>query len=171
MRLFLQRTALLSFLLAAVCDAGWAQQRITWAEFSTKATPVNKIRMVLPDGTHVEGYTLTAKPDGLDFNVTRTSNRQAHPKGKATIPRASVSAVDMRPPRWKGRLIGTLVPIAAGVAMFAAASGAEEGPFYGYVIAGGLALGAGTPAGFLMGWAVDRRFYQFIIIPEPPGAK
>jgi hypothetical protein len=170
MRFVLHRTVLLSFLLAALSHSGSAQVRLTWAEFSTKVMPTHNIRMVLPDGTHVEGYPLVAKPDGLDLHLTRTSNRQAHPKGNTTIPRSSVSVVEMRRSRWKGKLIGTLVPLAAGIAIMAA--GRNKGDdVYGYIAVGGLTVGFGTPVGFLAGRAVDRRFDQFVIIPELPGAR
>ncbi len=66
-----------------------------------------------------------------------------------------------------GKLIGTLAPIGVGVALLAAGGTNQiEGEFYGYLVAGGLTLGAGTPTGFFVGRAVDRRFDQFVIIPE-----
>ena len=139
-----------------------------------RVTPRHTIRMVLPDGTRVEGYPLQAKPDALDIYVTRTSNKQAHPKGNATITRESLSVVQVRSPRWKGKLIGTLAPIGAGVALLAAGGSNTftiEGELYGYLLAGGLTLGAGAPAGFFVGRAIDRRFDQFVIIPESRASK
>jgi hypothetical protein len=171
--LFLQRTVPLSFLLAASSGAGLAQVRVTWSEFSTKVTPRHAIRMVMPDGTHIEGYPLQAKADALDIHVTRTSNKQAHPEGNATIPRESVSVVQMRRPRRAGKLIGALAPIGVGAAIMAAGIAGNQGSdaVYGYAVVGGLTMGLGAPAGFFVGRAVDRRFDEFVIIPEPPGAR
>ncbi len=158
---------LFTFTLAALNAADPASARISWSDFSMRVTPRHTIRMVLPDGTHVEGYPLHAKPDALDIYVTRTSNKQAHPKGNATISRESLSVVQVRSPRRMGKLIGTLAPIGAGVALLAVGGTSHiEGDFYGYIAAGGLTLGVGTPVGFFVGRAVDRRFDQFVILPE-----
>ena len=163
---------LFTLTLAVLNAADSASNRITWGDFSMMVTPRHTIRMVLPDGTHVEGYPLQAKPDALDIYVTRTSNKQAHPKGNATISRESVSVVQVRSPRRIGKLIGTLVPVGVGVALLAAGGTNHiEGDFYGYLAAGGATLGFGTPAGFFVGRAVDRRFDQFVIIPEPRSPK
>src|SRR5512138_3042574 len=112
----------------AVC-AGPA--RVTWSEFAARVKPGCAIRMALPDGTQIEGRLLAVRADSMDLDVKKTSNKQAHPKGAATLERRSVRVVEVRPGRWKGRLIGTVAPLAAGGAMLAAAAiGSDESAFY-----------------------------------------
>ena len=162
-------TFLFAFAPIVLFPADVGPPRLTWAEFSAKLTPKHTVRMVLPDGTHIEGAVRQVKPDALDIHVTRTSNRQTHPKGDATIPRESLSVVDVRSPRWKGKLIGTLVPIGAGAAILAAGIAQDQGldAVYEIAAAGGLTIAIGAPAGFFVGRAVDRRFEQFVIVREP----
>ncbi len=141
--------------------------RVTWSEFSAKVAPKHTIRMVLPDGTLVEGHPLQLTADAMELSITRTSNRQAHAKGRATIPRGSVSVVEVRSPRWKGKLIGALAPIGIGTAIAVGGMAANQGSddIYVYAAAGGLTIAAGAPAGLLVGRAIDRRFERFTIIP------
>lgn len=168
-------TWILLFVLtqAALNAADAPAARITWDDFSRRVTPERTVRMVLPDGTNVEGYVLQAKPDAIDIYVTHTSNKQAHPKGNATISRESLSVVQVRSPRHIGKLIGTLAPIGVGAAIAAAGIAGNQGSdsVYGYALAGGLTIAIGAPVGFLAGRAVDRRFDQFVIIPEPHSRK
>ena len=154
-----------ALLLSFAPVARAATERVTWNEFSAKVTPEHTIRMVLPDGTRIEGHPLQIKPDSLDLRVTRTSNKQAHPKGAATVPRKSVSVVQVRSPRWAGKLIGTLVPIAAGAAILGSAF--NQGDLsYRLIPLGGVIVGAGAPSGYFIGRAVDNRMEEFIIAPE-----
>lgn len=46
--------------------AGAPGNRITWEEFRAQITPRHKIRMLLRDGSHVEGYPLVIRPDAVD---------------------------------------------------------------------------------------------------------
>lgn len=171
--MILKWSLFLLFAPVAVSAADAAENRVTWSEFSTRMTPKCTIRMVLPDGTHIEGRPLQVKPDAIDVRISRTSNKQAHRKGDAAIPRESVSVVEVRNPRWKGKLIGTLAPIGVGAAILAAGVAANQGSddVYGYAILGGATMGFGAPLGFFVGRAIDRRFEQFIIIPERQSAK
>lgn len=137
--------------------------RVTWAEFSGMMTPKHTVRMVLPDGTHVQGKVLRANSEGLEIRIRSTSNPQVHPKGEATIPRESLSVVDVRSPRSKGKLIGTLVPIGVGAGILAAGVGDGGDEVYVYLVAGGTTMGFGGVAGFFIGRAVDRRFQRFVI--------
>jgi hypothetical protein len=105
------------------------------------------VRIVLPDGAELEGRPTSFRPEAMDLHVYRSSNRQAHPKGSLTLPRQTVTVVGIRPRtlRWKGRAIGTLLPIGVGA-------------------------GVGAPAGYFIGRASDRRFVPFAILPPEPGA-
>lgn len=165
------RAALCSLLLCltpgAIRAAGAPRDRITWEEFQARVTPKHKIRMVLPDGSRLEGNPLVFRPDAIDMRVTRTSNKQAHPKGNSAIPRSSFSVVEVRSPRWAGKLIGTLAPIGIGAGILAAGvSSGGETEFYTGIAAGGCTMGFGAVAGFFVGRAIDRRFETLMIVPE-----
>jgi hypothetical protein len=143
--------------------------RITWEEFRAQITPRHKIRMLLPDGSRVEGYPLGVRPDAADMRVTRTSNKQAHPKGESAIPRSSFSVVEVRKPRRAGKLIGTLAPLGIGAGILAAGLvSSDESVFYTGIAAGGVTMGFGSVAGFFAGRAIDHRFETLVIIPEQP---
>ena len=163
MRLLLQRTARLTLMLAMVEGAGIAQKRVTWSDFSSRMTERHTIRMVLPDSTAVEGRPMEMRSDGMDIRITKTSNRQAQPKGLATIARDAVSVVQVRTPRSRGKWIGTLVPLGVGITVVAASIGRGD-ETYKLLAAGGLTMSGGSVGGFLVGRAVDRRFEQFVIV-------
>ena len=153
-------------LLPASAASGRPAQ-LTWDALAAQADTGCSIRMALPDGAVIEGHPLGFRPEAMDLRVYKTSDRRAHPKGRITIPRASVAVVEVRARRWKGRLIGVLVPIGAGAAMVGGAiAGAAEGALYGLLAGGGLTIGLGGPAGYFIGRAFDRRFEQFSIVPE-----
>jgi hypothetical protein len=142
-------------------------ERISWSDFSTRMTPRHTIRLVLPDGTRVEGKLVQVKPDGMDLDVTGGSNNPAHSKGRATIPRQSVSVIGVRSPHRSGRLIGTILPIAFGALLIVAGSQNDDDGNAPLRVASGAALmSLGGIGGFFAGRAVDRQFDQFIIIPD-----
>jgi hypothetical protein len=158
----LKRTAMLPLLIALMAAPGTAQNRLTWSDFSARMTPRHTVRMVLPDGTTIEARPLAMKSDGAEMRITKTSNRLIHPKGPSTIPRAAFSVVQVRSPRWRGRMIGTLAPIGAGIVAMASAYGKGDA-VYGYLVGGGLTAAGGGVGGYFIGRAVDRRFEQFAI--------
>ena len=165
--------ALCSLLLwlipVSIHAAGAPRNRITWEEFQARITPRHKIRMVLPDGSRLEGNPLVVRPDAIDMRVTRTSNKQAHPKGNTAIPRSSFSVIEVRNPRRAGKLIGALAPIGIGAGILAAGvSSGGETEFYTGIAAGGCTMGFGAVAGFFVGRAIDRRFETLVIAPEQP---
>ena len=76
--------------------------------------------------------------------------------------------VQVRSPRWAGKLIGTLVPIGIGAGILVAGvSSGGETEFYTGIAAGGFTMGLGGVAGFFIGRAIDRRFETLMIVPEP----
>jgi hypothetical protein len=143
------------------------QATLDWNEFSQMMHHALRLRIVLPDGAHLEGYPLNVKPDSLALDVARTSDKKAHPKGRTIIPRDAVRVVQIRSPRAKGKKVGFLLGLVPGIATFASAvtgSGDSEaqaamaGAGFGLAIFGGV-------SGLLIGRAVDRRFQEYIIVP------
>lgn len=138
---------------------------LSWGELAQLARPDWTIRVTLPDGTTVEGMPAQFEPDALSMRIVRTSNKSLHPRGEISIPRAQVKVVGIRKNRNKGRLIGTLIPVAAGIAVMGAglAMGNDEKCFIictGPVVvgAGAFTAAAGGTAGYFIGRSVDRRF-------------
>ena len=166
MRLWIPALLCGACLLPATAAAESPKQ-LTWDAFAARLDVGSAIRIVLPDGTLIEGKPGVFRPEALDLRVYKTSNRRAHPKGLTTIPRETVTVVEIRARRWKGRLIGTLVPVGLGAGMVGGGlSQSLEGPLYGLLAAGGLTMGLGGPGGYFIGRAFDRRFEQFVIVPE-----
>jgi len=147
--------------------------QLTWDRFHDTIGPSHVVRLVLPDGTALQGRPLAVHADGMDIQITKTSAKGLHPKGKETLPRNALRVVEVRSPRSKGRLIGTLVPLAAGAALMASANACEgrsigfgESCFYSMIATGGAIIGLGTPAGFFIGRSIDRRFVTYTIAAE-----
>ncbi|MBI5086838.1 MAG: hypothetical protein HZB13_19855 [Acidobacteria bacterium] len=126
-------------------------------------TPEHVVRIVLPDGVQVEGRPVELKADEMKLSVTRTSNRQLHPKGSVTVPRDAVKVVEVRKPRSKGRWIGVLAGAGPGSAIMATSSNVNNEFNVYSLLAGAAATAVGVPAGFFIGRAVDRRFQKFVV--------
>ena len=63
--------------------------RLTWSELAPVVVD-RKVGTTLPDGTRIEGQALAVRPDALVMDITKTSDRKAHPKGQTEIPRSSL---------------------------------------------------------------------------------
>jgi hypothetical protein len=145
--------------LLPLTAAAESRNQLTWDAFAARVDARCSIRMVLPDGALIEGNPVSFRPEAMDLRVYKISDRRAHPKGATTIPRETVTVVEIRARHRKGRLIGTIIPLAVGAATVAGAMARSvEAPIYGLVAAGGLTMGLGGPGGYFIGRAVDRRF-------------
>jgi hypothetical protein len=143
--------------IAAV--AATREVECSWANLS--ALIVNKrIALVLPDGPRIEGEVVEVRPDALAMTISKTSDAHANPKGAASIPRASVTALQLLEMRPTGRIVGTVVGAAAGIGaaigivlingIFSKDTGAKT--------AGIIAAIVGLPvAGFFIGRSIDRK--------------
>jgi hypothetical protein len=123
--------------------------------------------MVLPDGATIEGNLLRVTADAMVLAITKTSNRSAHPKGEASVPRESVSTLEVRSPGWKWRIIGALIPVGIAFGIIAGALHAGNGelePAIGGVA--GLTIMAGAPLGYFAGRSKDRIFRMVRVIRE-----
>jgi len=165
MRVFSKRTAQILLATVALTSLGSAQQSMSWSDFSTRMTQRHTLRIAFPDGAVIEFQPLEVKPDEVNVRITRTSDQRRHPKGLATIPRATISIVEVRSPHSRGKLIGTLAPIAVGAALVGASYGRGDDT-YVRLVAGGLTMAGGGVGGFFIGRALDRRFDRIVIAPE-----
>ncbi len=88
---------------------------LRWDELSGLAVGKD-IDVRFTDGTRVQGELLAVRPDALSIDVSKTSNKATYPKGQRNIPRASVSAFEMKrlkTARW--RVVGTTAGVVAGI--------------------------------------------------------
>ena len=67
---------------------------LKWSELDPVIT-AQKIALALPDGTRIKGRVLEVRPDSLLMQIRHTSNKKAHPKGLASVPRASVTEIEV----------------------------------------------------------------------------
>ena len=135
-----------------------------------------EIALALPDLTYVQGKALAIRADGLDMDVKKTSDGKLHPKGKTSIPRASVSVIELRTKR-RGRF-----PLAAKVV---GGAGTLGGMILGGVLGNignnsgdgnpiliGMAAGAvaGAVGGVLLGRQLDMEEETVFIrvVPDTP---
>ena len=162
-------TALL-FLLVAPLAAGDARV-MTWSELSETVQANWTVRVSLPDGTAVEGNSVQFQADALTMQVNHTSNKSMHSKGPISVPRSQVRILGIRKERHRGRTIGTLVPIGAGIGIAIGVYASSRDAFLGDVTAAaGAVLGAavavvGGTVGYFIGRRADRRFETVAVTP------
>ena len=139
---------------AAICatpDRALAQDFETrpWSEILIVVG--RNIALSLPDG-YVEGKATAVTPDALVLDVQATSNKDAYPKGRATIARSLVSVIRMRrgdgrAPRVASQMIGQAA-VFGGLAGFGSRNGVR-----GSLRNAGIQIGAAA-----LGSAIGRKF-------------
>ena len=141
---------------------------LRWSELEP-AVAGGKVRIVLPNGPRIEGRVVAVEPQALRIRITKTSDRNVHPKGETLIPRTAVSVVQVVRfgVRWRifGTVTGPLLVAAAGASAAALGIGRVEG--LGKSIGVGLALygGAGV-GGYYLGKRADRHVAIIRIVPQ-----
>ncbi|MFN0170057.1 MAG: hypothetical protein ACKV22_26835 [Bryobacteraceae bacterium] len=151
--------------LAAPTEAQEART-LTWSELSEYVQPDWTVRLVLPDANKVQGRGATFTPEALTLRIVKTSNPTLYPKASMKIPREQVKTIDVRENCSRGRWIGVLVPVAAGVAVGAGIG--SSGDFLAAQAGGALGVGiavVGGVAGYIVGRAIDRRFHRVAVKP------
>jgi hypothetical protein len=108
-------------LLLCACQAvAPAQNRPTELKWGELAPVIagHQVQIALPDGAVLKGEAVTVRDDALVMDVKKTSNADAHPKGNATLPRESVTLIQVNRNggSW-GRGLGTTVGVIAGVTL------------------------------------------------------
>src|SRR5580658_7633109 len=74
--------------------AGAVDERQTnWAGLSVVVG--QRVRVLMPDGTRIEGKATALEVDALAIEISKTSNRKTYPKGRFLVPRATLRAVDV----------------------------------------------------------------------------
>ena len=107
------------------------------------------IRLQLPDGTDLRGIGIGTDGDFLSMNVTRSSNHNLHPRGRARIARAEVSTIDVRLRKHAGHsgaALGTAIGLAVSAPVAFVAGSKTNGGVAVLVLA----------AGAVVGWSLGR---------------
>jgi hypothetical protein len=151
------------WLLAGFCSlglvpalAGSSHIEVRWSELSPFILG-HKVTMVLPGAVAISGDAVAVRDDGLSMDIRSTSDTKAFPRGPATIPRASVTTIQMTETKGVGgRVLGVVVGALAGMvggAEIAAHSDTREAAAVSTFL--GVAV-AGSVGGYYAGKSVDR---------------
>jgi uncharacterized protein YcfJ len=120
----------------------------------------HSVALTLPDGARIEGRVIAVEPQTLVLDVRKTTDSQAHPKGRESIPRDQAKSLIVSRPTVRWRVVGTSLGAVAGVPV--GVLGAFKQDSTGIFVAAIAGMAAG---GYLIGWAVDRRKTTVTIIP------
>ncbi len=111
-------------LLLCLGNAALAQQQPQerkWAELASLIEG-RQVQLTLPDAVTIRAEVVAVRDDTLILTINRTTNHVVHPRGHASIPRASVTLLELLQPRRGGRgKLGAILGAAAGVGLYALA--------------------------------------------------
>jgi hypothetical protein len=119
-----------------------------------------KIALTRPDGATIEGRVASVQADSLTLTTSKSSDVKAYPKRETSIPRASVSTIQLIEMRIIGRVAGTVIgaAIGLGAAVAIAVGNGILKKESGGQTAGGVIAIVGLPvAGFFIGRSLDRK--------------
>jgi F0F1-type ATP synthase beta subunit len=142
------------------------QRQTTWEGLTVVVG--HTVRIVMPDGAHLEGKATAVEVDALAIEIHKTTNKTTYPKGKFLVPRATLKAVDVNQPTRRWRTVGLGVGGGVGAVLAVLAiSIAKDGfqtrhPVEAALTAGAVAVPVG---GYLLGRQADRRTVTYVIAP------
>ena len=137
------------------------ERQIAWGDLQKIVG--KKVRVVMPDGTQVQGKAVAVEADALTVQVSKTSNAGAYPKGKLLVPRATLKSFDVKHSTYHWRVIGVTIGVVAGVAVFALVSVEVDGIF-GKPGAVSWAAAAALPAaGYFLGQKADQQVTTYVV--------
>jgi hypothetical protein len=149
---------LLLFFSAPIFAGSADQRQIAWNDLPKIFN--KKIRIVMPDGSRIEGKAVAIETDALAVQVIKTTNANDYPKGRLLVPRATLQAFDIRNPTYHWRVVGVVLGslgcvVAAAVAILANSSD---------VSAPALVAGGALPvAGYFLGQRADQRVTTYVV--------
>jgi hypothetical protein len=161
----IRRLAAAALLLNIAAMAAVREIESSWANLNLLIVS-KRIALVLPSGASVEGTVGELQPEGLVMMVAKTSDAQANPKGKATIPRASVSTIQLLEMRPTYRIIGTVLGVAVGLAVavgIAVTNGFFAQTTKGQAVGETAAIVGFPVLGFLLGRSLDRKVTRITV--------
>jgi hypothetical protein len=141
----------------ALLFAGIADTRqIAWSDLPTVFH--KNLRIVMPDGTRIEGKAVALETDALAVEVTKTTNVNDYPKGRLLVPRATLRAFDIPNPTYRWRILGAVGGAVAGVGALAVFAYFTNGN--GVAWAGAAAI---PVAGYFLGQRADQRVTTYVV--------
>jgi hypothetical protein len=153
--------------------AGTDEIQVPWSEIAALVEH-QKVALVLPDGAMIEGQVLAVEADALVLDIKKSSEPRSHPARRTSVPRSSISVLQLKQVKGNRRWLGAAIGAAAGgVAGWLLAEGvfhvSGEGlnPSKAPVVVGSVAgLVAGAAAiGYFAGRKGDQRVTFIKIIP------
>jgi hypothetical protein len=139
--------------------------QLKWTELGAIAIG-HDVRLALPGGAVLQGEIEAVRDDSLVMIVAKTSDRKAFPKGQNSIPRASVSVVELKKTGGiSGRVVGTTTGAIGGLTIsgeIIGHSNMSEGPAITVFLVATIGT---TVAGYFAGRMVDRRVIRIRIAP------
>lgn len=154
-------TVALLMLGAAGLDAA-QDTRVSWSGLGPLVNG-RTVAVTLPDGTDLKGKVVEVADSRLVMDVARTSNRNAHPKGRTDIPKASVRVLQVHRSGAKWKVIGTTIGLGAGLAIAAPVNTYAHNEGDGAPLAVAAIVAGPAALGFLAGWAADRKTVTIVV--------
>ena len=141
------------------------ERQTTWDGLSVVVG--QKVRVVMPDGTRIEGKAIALENDALAVDIGKTSNKETYPKGSFLVPRATLRALDLvvrSTKRWRIMSVSAGVIVGSAFGIVAVDAIRHSPPGATFVGFGGAAI-AMPVLGYFLGRAADRRSITFLITP------
>jgi hypothetical protein len=147
--------------------AGTSKVEVRWNELS-RLILGHTVSLVLPGGTAIAGEVQAVRDDSLKLDVRKTSDSKVQPRGTASIPRASVTTLQMTDTKGTGGrilgvVVGVVVGMVAGTEIVVHTSRITEagavGAFAGVSV-------AGATGGYYAGRSVDRHTTIIRVVRE-----
>ena len=163
----MNKRLLAAFFLLLLCSApifaGSADQRqIAWSDLPMVFD--QNIRIVMPDGTRIEGKAVALESDALAVQVTKTTNVNDYPKGRLLVPRATLQAFDIHRPTFYWRVIGVFVGAVGGAVAGVGISATHFGrTSSGGPVAATAAAVVVPVAGYYLGKRADQRVTTYVL--------
>jgi len=140
------------------------ERRVTWDGLSEIIG--KNVRVVMPDGSRIEGRATQLQADALVVNIRKTTNTAAYPKGNFLVARATLRALDVSRNTAYWRVTGVVLGGAAGLGLMVALL-ARGGIFSPHPAAPlDVAAGAAIPVvGYFVGNAADHHTITYVVTP------
>jgi len=158
--------------LPSIGSASEKQVEMRWSELGQFLSAENLLgreqaMLMLPDGNIVQGKIVEVGKDELVLKVTKSSDKQAHPKGRSPIPRSSVKTIRITRSKGPFRGIGTLAGILGGLTIAGLYALSQDEGATKPEAAGILAVLVGLPVGgYYAGRPFDRKTIVIKVLPD-----